>query len=146
MGVDDDVLLLVLVQGCFERGLVVRMMLAGLNFCGRGAGNVVAVEERGQAVLEAVNEIARVAHSVGVGLLRSGNYSGIGLRTDDRQFLLVQRLVHFHELTVGKTQDPPRLVAVKQLVSVASLQAETCPLGDDESERGSDDEEHPEGP
>ena len=93
-----------------------------------------------------MNEIARVAHPVGVGLLRSGNNRGIGFGTNDRQFLLVQRLVHFHELAVGKTQNPPRLIAVQQLVPVASLQAEAGPLGDDERERGSNDQQHPEGP
>ena len=58
VGVCDDVPLLIVVQGCFECRLVVRVMLAGLDFFHCGAGNVVAVEERGKAVLEAVNEVA----------------------------------------------------------------------------------------
>ena len=47
MGIHDDVLLLILVQGCFECRLIVRVMLAGLDFFRRRARNVVAVEERG---------------------------------------------------------------------------------------------------
>ena len=66
VGINDNVLLLILEQGRFDGRLVFRVMLAGLNFLSRWAGNVIAVEERGQAVPETVNEVTRVAHSVGV--------------------------------------------------------------------------------
>ena len=70
-----------------ECRLVVRVMPAGLNFFTWG-GEYVAVEERGQAVLETVNETARL-RTPSASVFRSGNNRGIGFGTNDRQFLLV---------------------------------------------------------